>query len=510
MRALPLLRQSVESSTNSPILWFGQSVDFGSLHDCCSRSSSDQAVSFGFAFGFDDPKNTPFLGTPRFQSVVGDFGECKVQITLRETKEARRTYLEVIKITLGSNTASLRASAAGELLQFSVNGQDIPPQEYALAPFAGLIPSLTIKQTDDPPATLFAPWHIRPIRDALFERSRVSRKLLTSTQAHVYTWYHQRSDISKALALLGNMAPGTPEQIRAQFESVRNLFHHGDRFNQTIQNGARMAEISNRIFASRLPNILMYADTVVSRLFQGISYVGPARAKGERYHRIQEFSVEEVDSVGGNLPMFLRSLSQAEIASLNDFAARFVGFSTTSDYSTEHLAVKIQELWPGGDGKNTNIIDAGFGYSQVLPLAVQLWARCIRSPAGPSEARDVINPILAIEQPELHLHPRLQAKVADMLAHAISSAREEGPNRVPSLVVETHSEVLVNRIGRLIRAQKIRSEDVAVYVFERVEDNSCRIVEARYNEHGGLLDWPIGFFAAEELPDLTSGASDEQ
>ncbi len=509
LRALPLLRQSVETSTNSPILWFGQFVDFGSLHDCRSRSSSDQTVSFGFAFSFDNPQNISFLGTPRFQSAVGAFGECKVQITLREAEGSRRTYLEAVTVTLGPNTASLRASASGELLQFSVNGQDIPPQEYALTPTAGLIPSLTLKQSDDPPATSFAPWHIRPMRDALFDRSRAGRRLLTSTHAHVYTWYHQRSDASKALYLLGNLAPGTPGQVRTQLESVRSLFHHENRFNQTIQNSARMAEISNRIFASRLPNILMYADTEISRLIQGISYIGPARAKGERYHRVQELSVEEVDSAGGNLPMFLQSLSKGEIASLNDFAAQFVGFSTTSDYSAEHLAVKVLELWPGSDGQNTNIIDAGFGYSQVLPLAVQLWARCIR-PAGPSGTKTILNPILAIEQPELHLHPRLQASVADMLAHAILLARTGNPRRTPSLVVETHSEVLINRVGRLIRAKKLRPEDVAVYVFERAEDNSCRIIKARYNEQGGLLDWPIGFFSAEDLPDLTSEHPDGQ
>ena len=128
--------------------------------------------------------------------------------------------------------------------------------------------------------------------------------------------------------------------------------------------------------------------------------------------------------------------------------------------------------------------DVGIGVSQVLPVLVSAYANQ--------------NKIVAIEQPEIHLHPALQADIGDLF---LQSALGENQNR---FLIETHSEHLLLRIMRRMRQTaagelpdgipKIRPEDVMVLFVE--PDGSRSIIrEMPLNEHGDLVKaWPGGFF----------------
>ena len=103
--------------------------------------------------------------------------------------------------------------------------------------------------------------------------------------------------------------------------------------------------------------------------------------------------------------------------------------------------------------------------------------------------------IISIEQPEVHVHPKLQADLGDLLAHAIKEPRNN------QFIVETHSEHLILRLQRLVRKGELKPEDVSViYVSRRPE--GAKSERLHLDEDGDFIDdWPNGFFP-ERLKEL--------
>jgi predicted ATPase len=111
--------------------------------------------------------------------------------------------------------------------------------------------------------------------------------------------------------------------------------------------------------------------------------------------------------------------------------------------------------------------------------------------------------IIAIEQPELHLHPTLQAQLADVFANIakMKLKNENQPTKskvTPRLLVETHSEAIVNRIGQLVGLGKLSADDVQVILFEPdQEKGGTKVSTTTFDEEGCLMNWPYGFFIPE-------------
>ena len=104
--------------------------------------------------------------------------------------------------------------------------------------------------------------------------------------------------------------------------------------------------------------------------------------------------------------------------------------------------------------------------------------------------------LVAIEQPELHLHPAHQANIADVFVNAIKLAESEGFVK-PNFIIETHSSSIINRLGQLIRSGDISENDINVLVFSKRYKNSqvkSEIQQSYYDAEGILQNWPYGFF----------------
>jgi predicted ATPase len=118
-------------------------------------------------------------------------------------------------------------------------------------------------------------------------------------------------------------------------------------------------------------------------------------------------------------------------------------------------------------------IHVGFGLTQVLPIVV----------AGLSATK---GDILLIENPEVHLHPAGQALMGQFLADVAGAGVQ--------VIVETHSDHILNGIRRAVRAQRLNPEQVALHFFKPRIGNAAQAISPQLDKSGNIDVWPDGFF----------------
>ena len=124
-----------------------------------------------------------------------------------------------------------------------------------------------------------------------------------------------------------------------------------------------------------------------------------------------------------------------------------------------------------------DITDVGFGISQVLPIIIQGFLSPQKS-------------LTIIEQPEIHLHPTMQADLGDLFIDIVQKKQKK-------LIIETHSEYLLRRIRRRISEGKIEAKDVSICLFQSNKDGTGTVVESLEIGEKGSFMWPQDFYGGE-------------
>ena len=133
-------------------------------------------------------------------------------------------------------------------------------------------------------------------------------------------------------------------------------------------------------------------------------------------------------------------------------------------------------------GRQSNIVDVGYGVSQILPILTEL----IEAPTHSS---------FLFQQPEVHLHPRAQAALGSFFAKYIAE------HRGSFLIAETHSDYLIDRVRREARNKRIPYQDIAILYFAS-EGNKTVIHQMSVSKDGDIVNPPDSyrdFFVREQM-----------
>jgi hypothetical protein len=286
----------------------------------------------------------------------------------------------------------------------------------------------------------------------------------------------EKSDKASISKALGNIGPKAWQKFIADVcgEDRRGLF----------------PKLHDALALAALPSLLRRIRNHIRAVITSTLYIGPARARSERYYRYQDLAVSEIDPDGKNFPMFLNSLAYYQISQFSDWIEGLFGYGL--DVSREagggHMSINLVSR-----GVKSNIVDTGYGVSQILPVLGQIWWARDRLRSRPSDSPLAL---LAIEQPELHLHPAHQALLADALVGEATARSSTGDGQKIHFLIETHSETLLNRLGELVASGRVMASDIQILMFEGMEDEGRQtdVRTSSFSDAGTLVNWPYGFF----------------
>ncbi len=191
------------------------------------------------------------------------------------------------------------------------------------------------------------------------------------------------------------------------------------------------------------------------------------------------------DPEGDYIPMYLSNLyfqNKEQWETLKDALEKFgqdaglfdeISVKPLGKKETEPFQVQIRKFGKRVKGPQRNLIDVGYGVSQVLPVITEL-------------LRDDALPMFLLQQPEVHLHPSAQAALGSLFCQVATPDRQ--------LIVETHSDHLLDRVRMDIRdgTTRLKPDDVSILFFER-KDLDVRIHSIRLDEEGNVLGVPEGY-----------------
>ena len=479
-RFIPLLQQSMDRRTSSPILWNSDEVDFGDIDNVLShRTQGDPAVRITLDITASAYHNFVVSTSPYLHHISDRFaltGDFRLTASLganegRTQYRSLRVQYEDYDATLHFAGSSIATISLGERVL-----EDAPqPQDTYLDP-SRLFPLLLFRRQiqqaskqDGAPAFRYEP---------TFAYAGLNR---------AHTWFINKKTSAQRIEYNRN---------RLFFVSATALQRYVETLDNTVNSKLaskqRVNDLGSAIFVQSLPSIVSYCEQVLRPTLERASYLGPSRASGARFYRYQELAVERIDSRGENLPMYLSSLDDTRMASFNEILSSAFDYQVRIGRPSGHASI---ELSRAGTNRFENLADVGFGFSQLLPIVAQIHAGRT-APAYISPRLTGVTPdaIFAIEQPELHLHPASQAGLGDLIAGAINTAPK---NRTQRFLVETHSESLVSRLGELVAAGSLKPEAVILYFVEKedFQDTSALRV-GTFLKTGEVSGWPIGFFSS--------------
>ena len=229
------------------------------------------------------------------------------------------------------------------------------------------------------------------------------------------------------------------------------------------------------------------------KLFSQVYYLGPSRVDPQRHYswsgghpkHIKQWGNQTIDALLSARVRKLKTLHGTEEVPIEDKISEWLqemelAHSFSLDWTSQGATTYEVRIQKTSSSPPVTLVDMGYGLGQFLPVLVL----CYYAPEGST---------LILEQPGIHLHPKVQSQLADLLIEVVTE-------RNLQILVESHSEHLLNRLQRRIAEEKISVDKTALY-FCRNDEGVSNIQRLEMDEFGNISNWPENFFG-NEMGDL--------
>jgi len=452
LQTLLMLKQTLESrNLETPLVLRGKYVNLGSFRDVIFRHELDKVLEISLGIGIKPAKKSLIhLRTNTFQSVNK---YAKISFRIGYDPETDRLVHQGLELSSdGSKLLCLP-----DVIKFEHDGlTGVYELEGKIRlqkrNFLFFIPLTMHVVFDEVQHLMDRKKHLEDTL-ARFERKKLElEKLFERTQS---------KNVEKELR---NLA-GRVESLKAE------LYYYEKRLRRLPKH---LSLYQLRILGDLLTLLRSASSYLQDFIIERLYYIGPLREYPHRYYVASGEYPRDVGLRGEHTADVIYSDFKKRHDQYNNLRKWIKRMELAEDLKMKRVAEGLYALVIGDPklGIDVNLADIGFGASQLLPILVQ-----------GIYAKD--NSVLLIEQPEIHLHPRVQAMLADFFIDIAKQGKQ--------LIVETHSEHLLLRLQRRIAEGKFSSNDLAIYFFETTEKGT-HISKVNVTEEGIIEKWPKGFF----------------
>lgn len=488
IRTLPLLRQSVEAKTTGPILWYGSYVDFGAYSEVIKNDCNEDVIYFDFKMNIDPMsirrRNMHNIYRD-YNVIVTSDASIPVVLELGVSHLKNETIAKKVKIQIenhdfeidfdGRDKCTLKikndTSLSFDKLNFSSNNNFIP-RLGSIEKLERLVNGTSMKLMR-------------------FDDSYLSKVVLESYITDLKKYFHKNTQIETIVKGINRIGVCKRSEVERR---LLFIFSDNKTFTDNLLKSTSKKVICDLFYKvaiyRSLNEIISFINIELDSAFRNVRYIAPLRATAERYYRHQDLQVDEIDHTGSNLAMLLKSFSDSEKKTFSSWTLEHFGFSVRAEELGLHyeLMIRVED-----DTKEYNINDMGFGFSQILPIVASIWVEVFRK-RGTKDATSCL--FFAIEQPELHLHPEYQSRLAILFAKVIQQANINKVNI--KIIFETHSKTMIDALGDCVEDDIISNDDINVVLFSKDKLNDTRTHFSSFDKEGFLISWPVGFFTGRK------------
>lgn len=451
-----VLAQTALSNTDSPLRFYGKMLDYGNYEDVVFGKTADSIT-----FEFDYDVNIHNVLDARF----GMFGDMHNDKTSREIRRVG------MKVVINKNDKRMHVKSA----ELCVDGECLSGFYYQGNNY-------------------------RVELNYIYENFQLTKERYVIEVENIcfdkfFPLYEMREVFCSIVGIVVN-EDKKPVSMEVGQKLYNKLFDFANPYSDD-----HLTDEEKLI--KRIRDGLEYASVMMSHVYtnfdieaQSTTYIGPFRKSPERLYRDSEIQSRDVGVKGENVSTLLIQDYQKKsrlINAISDWLYRSMGYKLTIKDMGSSL---FQIMLTNDNGIESNILDVGFGISQILPIIIQVVKTSFignRQMFGRSSKGESIY----IEQPELHLHPAAQAELADIFVNCILE------NEDTCLVIETHSEHLIRKLQVLVADKEngFSADMLKVYYIDKDESGVANVQEMRIMDNGKFeKKWPTGFFdKAHEL-----------
>ena len=533
LQSLLLVSQTLQNQMVSrSVVLNGSIKQFGSYNDVVFRRDSKRHIRIGFSINKESLDNGFYYGVgDKFDRV-----ECNFEIASKGVEEDLQPKLEQLELNLYNGKAksshlSIRRNSKQRSQIQTKNINDLDDNEEFVIDTDYKSPYGfwgTKKQLDYQGVQFF---HFLP--SFLIRKYSVKEKygvfisnMLDPNDHHFnilkYTEAQELSDIlrtesMKIAADVYNDCRRRSEKMKEKYKNLQKSFSIED-FESFIRS-VNIAQTKRNDYQQRLMNVVkpikesfgterepMYfhqgVEYVKDFFIGNIKYLGPLRDEPKSIYPLETVgSIADVGLKGENTAAVYENNKDLEFdyidpivfndidkiafrrkrATLSSIVNKWLVYlGVASDINTIDKGKFGHELkiTTDIDQLKQDLTHVGVGVSQILPILIL----CLLAKKGS---------VIILEQPELHLHPRVQTRLADFFVSLNALGKQ--------CVVETHSEYLINRLRYIVaktKGNKVATNSLIYFVEKDNGHSNYRPI--KINKYGVIEDWPKGFFDESE------------